>query len=236
MFRIGAKPRVLAVVVFSFLIVLACGNQAIFAAKEAKTIVLEQQGTLAGKQTVYLAPDAIRIDNKQLGVTTISSAPDWKIITFNPTRKVYFETELARYRGTMSHIFLYYGIDMTAYKFELIKKTEILGHPCDVLRPVAKIANSDEDKAMAQACKSFWVATGLDVPQPAADMLAKQLCLPASHKVPLRMDYIQNLVLAHALETTKWTNESRPKSWFELPAGFVKKTRQGEVLVQDDSL
>ena len=201
-----------------------------------KATILEQQGKLAGKQTIYISADGIRIDNKQQNLVTIASPPDWKIFLYNPSAKLYYETVFAHYRGMMSHLFLFYGIDASAYDFEFVRKDSVLGHPCSVLKPTGRKGSSAEDQEMAKAGKSFWVADSITIAKPAADILAKQLCLPASNKVPVRMDFMTDKTLAHGLETVQWTNSSLPKSWFTLPAGFKKVTRESEVTVRDDSL
>jgi hypothetical protein len=195
-----------------------------------KGIVLEQQGTVAGKQTICITPHAVRIDSKERGVVTVSTAPDWQITIYNPSMKKYYVTAIAKYRGMLTHVFLFYGIDASAFSLRTVRKESILGHPCSVLQPIGK---SSEDTWMGSACTNFWVAEGLNVAKEGTDIIAKQLCIPQSHKLPVRFDYLQGTSSTHALETVKWSTTSVSKDFFTLPAGYTKTARESDVYMQE---
>jgi hypothetical protein len=48
---------------------------------------------------VIVSPKYFRVTNAKAGTITYGAAPDWKIITYNQDRKVYFVTDAAKFTG-----------------------------------------------------------------------------------------------------------------------------------------
>lgn len=51
--------------------------------------------------TIYLTDEAIRIKNNTGNFFLVAKAPDWKITCFRTDRKVYWQSDLKRFTGTM---------------------------------------------------------------------------------------------------------------------------------------
>src|ERR1700684_600728 len=71
------------------------------AQKHADVLVLKQTGRLFGKMKVWLAPNLVRIDCLENGMTTIFQSNS-QILILNQVKKLFYETTLPRWQGFMA--------------------------------------------------------------------------------------------------------------------------------------
>lgn len=194
---------------------------------------LKQQGSLVGAESIYISSDAIRIDNPARSVVTVAHAPVWEVATYNPTAKKYCVNPLDKYHGQMTHIFLFYGIDMSVYDFVEDHKTQFLNHQAISMKAVPNKKDT-ENKSVTAALKLFIVADTPSIPQKAADILTRHLCLPITHKLPLRMDYMTDKLTQKAIDTVSWEKQAVDKNWFDVPNGYIHCKKESDVCMEEN--
>ncbi|HEY9759621.1 MAG TPA: hypothetical protein V6C97_30965 [Oculatellaceae cyanobacterium] len=194
---------------------------------------LKQQGSLVGAESIYISSDAIRIDNLARSVVAVAHAPAWDVTTYNPTVKKYCVNPLDKYHGQMTHIFLFYGIDMSVYDFVEDHKIKFLNHQAISMKAVPNKKDT-ENKSVTAALKLFIVADAPNIPQKAADVLTRQLCLPITHKLPLRMDYLTDRLTQKAIDTVSWEKQTVDKNWFDVPSGYVRCKKESDVCMEEN--
>ena len=197
-----------------------------------KVAIIKQEGSVAGRESIYVGSDAIRIDNPERNIVTIAKAPQWDVTTYNPARKMYFVAKVNKYHGQMTHLFLFYGIDMANYDFIPDHKITFLNRPASVMKAV--VSKKDfEEKSITDALKLFVVADDSTLPKAAMDVLSRHLSLPLTHKLPLRMDYLTESHSKHAIDTASWTTGIVVNTWFDLPGGYTLCAKESDVYFED---
>ena len=195
-------------------------------------ICFKQEGSLVGPESVFITQNAIRIDNTARQVITVARAPDWKVTTYSPTAKKFSITELNKYHGQLTHLFLFYGVNMAAYDFHPDHKTKFLEHPALVLKATPNKQDT-ENTVVTNAFKFYIVADDAKIPVKAADVLARHLCVPVVHQLPLRLDYLTDKMTQRAIDTIKWSNQKIAKTWFDIPSGYARCDKESDVYMED---
>jgi hypothetical protein len=195
-------------------------------------ICLRQEGSLAGAESIFITADAIRIDNTARNVITVARAPDWTVTSYSPAAKRFCTTDINMYHGQLTHLFLFYGVNMAAYDFHLDHKTRFIEHPATVLKATANKKDT-ENTVVTNAFKFYIVADDAKIPTKAADVLARHLCVPSVHQLPLRLDYSTDNLTQRAINTTSWKKENIARTWFDIPSGYVRCNKESDVYMDE---
>ena len=60
---------------------------------------LDQRSHFGGDQTIWLAPNAVKVYNKKNHACILAKAPDWKVFVYNEKRKVIYSCPLSKWQG-----------------------------------------------------------------------------------------------------------------------------------------
>jgi hypothetical protein len=60
---------------------------------------IEQKSSMVNDLVLDVTPSYLRLFNKRAGTITIARAPDWLLTTYNPTRKIYYAIQPAKFSG-----------------------------------------------------------------------------------------------------------------------------------------
>lgn len=85
------------------------------AGKSAKIKVwhFKQDSQMLGKRELFIASDALRIDDLTTKTITVSSAPDWTVSVYSPSLKLFSSVKLAQFEDPpMKRAFLPFTYDM----------------------------------------------------------------------------------------------------------------------------
>jgi hypothetical protein len=63
-----------------------------------KTLMIEQHGAVVGAQLVYVSSNAVRFDCQKRGTFIVAKAPGWRVYSYSPQTRKWFDTPLSAYR------------------------------------------------------------------------------------------------------------------------------------------
>lgn len=178
---------------------------------------LHQKSLWGGEHMIYVGTTGIRLYNKQMGVSAVCSAPDWKMVLYNDKSRCYFEppmtdkTAAARISRTL---------------ISKLGSGMISGQPVNHYQ-----GNSSKDK---EEQSEFWTATQITLPISFKRWLANIYKLPEIPGLPLRITYIdrsgKNVT---ALDTLGCERGVITANLFARPTGY--KRVNDEVMVLMDA-
>jgi len=206
----------------------------VLAAAEAKqkVFVLDQQNYETGRMMVYISPTAVKVEHLELKYTFLATAPQWKLIIFNKSQKVYAEDDLLHW--------VKHGVrpnaasmqDLTDAPLEPSGDKSELGLPGkEYSIIVSKSAPAGERTLFTQLQEGkYFVATKMGVPEEEVRFLSRLYSLPCKHGVPVACQITyktQNTVFV--LKTRSVTSQTVDDSFFTAPSGFAKVKNESAV-------
>jgi len=220
-------------------------------AADEKGFVLKQFSQSVGHQTVYLTPTRLKAVSAEQGTVTVARAPAWDIVIYSPTRKAYFQTPLARWKGPPLHtIMMLYGLDVSSFELRKLNRHSLIcGQRATLYLPVARASSKNTSKATgetgitsilqgdqynASRCHEFWCADDVAVPKEAVQILSKMYAVTAGDKVPLKLVFLENSATKTGLQTLSCKEARLPGSDFAVPAGYKKAARYEDLVVDLD--
>jgi len=177
--------------------ILALSIPAAYAAdKEEQGYVIEQNCLSLGQQRISMTQKGIRIDDRKLGNVIISTAPSWKVSTFNTKSRRIISSPADKYAGT-STAFVVLGLGISFYKLpwqfqsQTTEKGLVLRNFIMPRRPVPKL--DDRKKAFNQLQgiigASYSVTDSIPVPREVQRIIIKYYGLPDKDGIPIKTDY-----------------------------------------------
>ncbi len=192
-----------------------------------KGTYLYQTSGLLGDLDVTISPLGVKIIDAKTGTVTISSPPDWKIVTFNPRSKTSFTSSLKTFTGYLPpETFQTTGLPWSKLPLIQAKSEQVVGMQADsYVTPKSftdkqmKDQNNDcADSAFIRSAK-FITAKNIQAPNQALALLNQFHCLPNKGSLPLKFQYID---LRGNLNTMLITSQCKQvnvtKSDFEIPS------------------
>jgi hypothetical protein len=186
---------------------------------------------MLGDQTLYVIPQAIRVEWKRQGTVMLCNAPDFKLILFNPTTKRYYETSDSNARKLMSQrLSLIVGLEANPHNFQPAGKGKIAGVSATNLEPQVHARHGP-------TCKEFWIADQMQVVPRLADAFCHYVSAPAFGKIPLKIvnldpdDHINQF-----LDTDECRQLSIPASKFSIPKSYLRVASDSQIMVNDSDV
>lgn len=205
----------------------ACIRAEASANTQDKGIYLYQTSGILGDLDVTISPIGIKIVAAKTGTVTISSPPEWKIVTYNPRTKSSFTSSIKTFSGYLPpETFRVTGLPWSKLPMVRTKSEQIAGLPADsYVTPQSftdkqlKDQNNDcADSAFIKSAK-FITAKNITAPAHASALLSQFHCVPNKGSLPLKFQYID---LRGNLNTMLVTSQCKPvtvsKSDFEIPS------------------
>ncbi|HEY9776714.1 MAG TPA: hypothetical protein V6C81_23325 [Planktothrix sp.] len=85
-------------------------------ARAEKGLLIDEEIKVFGEMKALISPIGLRVTNERLKTVIVSSAPDWKIVSFNPKTKVYFQADdVKQYRSALissNNVFNGYNLEL----------------------------------------------------------------------------------------------------------------------------
>jgi hypothetical protein len=194
------------------------------AQKRADVLVLKQNGRLFGKMKVWLAPNLVRIDCLENGMTTIFQSNS-QILILNQVKKLFYETTLPRWQGFMaSRAASLECPDFRHCQWTTVGTVKIAGLVAqkDVLHDGPKVDHSG---------RQYFFFTGVPMTTTCKRGLAADPPLPEFPGYPLRtymVDFAPGTTLL-GLDTVSTTREPLKPELFAVPPGFKRAASEQEV-------
>jgi hypothetical protein len=186
---------------------------------------------MLGDQTLYVSPQAIRVEWKRQGTVMLCRAPDFKLILFNPTAHRYYETSDSNASKLLSQrISLIVGLEANPHNFQPAGKGTVAGVAATNLEPRVHARHGP-------TCKEFWIADQMQVVPRLADAYCHYISAPAFGKIPLKIvnldpdDHINQF-----LECNACRQLSIPASKFELPKSYQRVASDSQIMVNDSEV
>jgi hypothetical protein len=194
------------------------------AQKHVDVLVLKQNGRLFGKMKVWLAPNLVRIDCLENGMTTIFQSNS-HITIINQAQKLFYDTTLPRWQGFMaSRAASLECPDFRKCQWMILGTEKIAGLVAQkaVLRDGPKIDRSG---------RQYFFFTGVPMTTTCRQGLSANPPMPEFPGFPLRsymLDYAPGTTLL-GLDTVSTAREPLKPEIFAVPAGFKRAVNEQEV-------
>ncbi|HEY9777033.1 MAG TPA: hypothetical protein V6C81_24925 [Planktothrix sp.] len=203
----------------------------------AKMLVLKQKATVSGDTIVYICSLGMRIDNPGLHTIIIAPAPKFNVLMYNTESKSYFDTTPQKFEGRFNRaLAAIYGPVVA------LKGWNKIGDYSDKSLPAAhyrRIVDRREDIELGtQLTRSdAWGLTGVSLPEPVRNILAKMNNLPPLPIVPLRFVFWNaDRSYASPLDTKSITMVKINASLFARPPGLKLAHTQNDVFMDQNAL
>jgi hypothetical protein len=180
---------------------------------------LHQKSLWGGEHMIYVGSSGIRLYNKQMGVSAVSSAPDWKMILYNDKSRCYFEPPVTD-KTTAARI-----------SRTLVSK---IGSGMISGQPVDHYQGSSSKNIEEQS--EFWTATQISLPVSFKRWLANIYKVPEIPGLPLRITYVDSSgKTVTALDTLGCQRGVIPANLFARPVGYKRVNDEVMVLMDAES-
>ncbi|HZT35018.1 MAG TPA: hypothetical protein VFA15_03790 [Nitrososphaera sp.] len=214
------------------LLALASGSSAEPQSEQQETgVMLLQTCGVLGDQEIFITSDKVRVSDLATGLTTISAAPDWKVLTFDNKTKTYAESALNNYRGYIQdQEFVDPGIRWPKLPLTADKPAAIAGENASCYTtPPSFSEKQTKDWQQESASPTFakdaryCVSTHLSTDKHVSAFLARFYQLPEKDGLPLQFKYhtIKG-DLNTWLFTTAIKKGSAPAIRAAVPVGFTR--------------
>jgi len=208
-----------------------CSVQPALAETSIKGWLLNQHCYMLGDETLYVTPEAIRVEWKSQGTVMLCQAPDFKLILFNPTSRRYYETADSNARKLMSQrISMIAGLESSPKDFQPAGKGQIAGVSATRLEPQSHARHGP-------FCKEFWIADQMRVLPRLADAYCHYISAPAIGKLPLQLvnldpdDHVNKFLVCKECRQL-----SIPASTFVVPKSYQRVASDTQIMVNDSDV
>lgn len=198
-------------------------------------MVLVQDSTVSGHQTIYVTDHALKIDNDKLGATILCTAPNWDVFIYNRRSHTFFETPANKFKASFFQALTsVYGEGLSRLVWEKEGPTTLVGVPA--VKYVCIPKNNQEIKLRTVPITKgyYWIASKFQLPANAYGVLAKVDSLPFLPGLPLAVNYTASdgktdspLSLKSARKITVSSGD------FARPKGYTKAKSERDVFIDD---
>lgn len=159
---------------------------------------LNQTCAVLGDQDVFVSSKGIKIVDRSIGLTTVASAPDWTVTTYDTRSKTYSQVPLKSQRTYIpDKEFIVLGVKWQNLTLDKeVQLTDVAKVPSQgYVTPNSFSEKQLKDRERESADMQFVVsakhceASNLSVPKEAAQVLATYYALPCKGSVPLQFRY-----------------------------------------------
>lgn len=200
--------------------------------------ILEQKSAVCGDVKLYTSSKAFKLVHKSTGCQLIMKTPAWKVDFFNPTSKVLFETDARKWTGESSNFLA--GL-ISASRFSGMveqdtKKnaTRIAGLHCNethLVRP-GKLPPNIRQNMNELRGATYYGTNELSLPAEVAFVLQRFYRIPTVKGFPVRLDIFHlSGYKKNELDTTACEKSKLASSTFDVPIGYRRVVRAGDVVV-----
>ncbi len=195
--------------------------------KVSEVFVIKQNSRQGGLETLYLSNNAMRLVQENAGRITIASAPKWNAVVLNPSNRTYFDSNNNTQSMLMQRYMILEGGDLSKCKWHPVEK--------------AKIGSIDAERLVDANCSAkkydigcelvpeelkisgFWVASNLQIPSAAANLMARVRGCPPVGKLPLRFIHItKNKNRTVVVDTLSCQRKMMPMTVMSIPPGYKR--------------
>ncbi len=213
----------------------SCQADIYAAGPTVKGWVLEQENPHTGMWNVFLSSAGMAAQNKKMGCTLVTKAPQWNVVMYNDKTRVYFLSPLSEWKGASLKAATT-GKSKTNYKSMLVEKKPkklkddtILGH---------KASQYLTDNLASTGLKKveFWVTPDIQAPPELKQVFSKIYGVGLSQMsgLPLKVSYIdENGKRTPVFQTTKVEGKQIPLSEFNYPSSYKRVDSEIAVLMDE---
>ncbi len=219
-----AYSRLLAASVTLLIASICLSPVPAFSQDNGWTIV--QNDKLFGRTTTYISKRGLLRNFPQMGGSTVTMSPDWKLQFFSDETKMYCAMTMDDWRKFLSRTTV--GLRATVPD-SLLKQTLTKGRPLTMNGLRATSYTLQTDRSDARRSKAFncvqivnvVLADDVDMPLSVAKVYADCYCLPFSTKLPLQIEHIYSSTRrVNILSTIKISSMPSTANIIRFPAGY----------------
>lgn len=198
---------------------------------------IRQDSHVTGGHTVYVSADAVKDINERSGMIVICKAPDWKVVSYQPSSKCVFSQDLSRFSGYLQkEVALFSGNTLNHITVGPTKKSTFLGQEAMGYSTTSQFTEKiirDYGKHIVEGNYPAIVKIeALNTPTPKqAELLCKVYGLPKVPGLPLTCQSVSaDKYNNHLLTTNSLTKSKVPATFFDVPPGLKPVATMTEVI------
>lgn len=203
---------------------------------------LTQQSCTRGSMSVYASKTAVFAESSARGYCIVCQAPDWKIVTYSPKSKRYYQEDLLHWMSK-SQVNV---IDLLAQKIVEMRsqsssRQSLLHHSVTVLQMRQNVDTHLRENRVLHEKEygAYYVCDDLQLPQMVSNFLVWLYILPPvapASGIPLKFDYVDiDGGKYMRLNTLSLTNATFDSSRLKIPAGYTRVDSETMVLMDQSN-
>lgn len=204
---------------------------------------MRQESRVTGAHTIYFNKTAIRDCYERTNVITICRAPDWNVISYQPTTKHLFSQSLTKFAGYLQkEIAIFSGETFSDKPMIANGKSRLFSQdtvtyvmPGEATRKARTQWHNGQAEGGEVAELFIDALNNQSSSKEVNEVMRKMYGLPKVEGMPLTCDQITNdLSKRKYLSTSILTKTTVAASEFEVPAGLTKVASLAEVVNTQD--